>query len=168
MLIHLSTIQATIAEQLIDYSEPVPDPHMSLPSTEMIEESLNFTNMSEREHHDSPYASIHAWADNANSSFYSPLPSTPRAVSPQQSLAIVTGPPTFSDPALSVPDEGELTPTDSMSLAGSGEEIWAPRSGATSDADMQSLDGDGVSTPGSWTEVGSEVSENDIGNPVHN
>jgi hypothetical protein len=120
--------------------------------------------MSEREHLETPYASIHAWADNANASFYSPLPSTPRASTP---LAIIPGSPTFSDPALSVPDEGELTPTDSMSLAGSGEEIGAPRSGATSEADMQSLDGDGISTPGSWTEVGSEVSENDIGNAVH-
>jgi hypothetical protein len=143
---------------------------VSLPSAEMIEENCNFTNMSEREQGDSPYASIHAWADNANSSFYSPLPTTPRAASPQLPLAVVPGSPTFSDPALSVPDEGELTPTDSMSLAGSGEELWAPRSGATSEADMQSLDGDGVSTPGSWTEVGSEVSENDVGNlvSVHN
>jgi hypothetical protein len=171
MLIHLPTMQATIADQLIDYSEPVPDPPVLLPSTEMIEESLNFTNMSEREHRDSstsPYASIHAWADNANSSFYSPLPSMPGVSSPQPPLAIIPGSPTFSDPALSVPDEGELTPTDSMSLAGSGEEVWATRSGATSDVDMQSLDGDGISTPGSWTEVGSEVSENIIGNAVHN
>jgi hypothetical protein len=133
----------------------------------MIEESYNFTNMSERVQVDSPYASIHAWADNANNSFYSPLPTTPRASSPQPSLSIVPGSPAFSDPALSVPDDGELTPTDSMSLAGSGE--WAPGSGATSDADVQSLDGDGIITPGSWTEVGSEVSENDVGNqdPLH-
>ena len=130
----------------------------------MIEDSYNYTNMSEREHVDSPYASIHAWADNANNSFYSPLPTTPRAESPQPSLSIVPGSPTFSDPALSVPDDGELTPTDSMSLAGSGE--WPTGSGAASDADVQSIDSDGISTPGTWTEVGSEVSENDVGNPV--
>lgn len=157
---------ATIAEQLIDTSEPVADPPVSTPSAEM-EDSYNFTNMSVRD--DSAYASIHAWADNANSSFYSPLPSTPRAGSPQPQHEVVPGSPTFSDPAISVP--GDLTPTDSMSLAGSGsgsgEEVWAPRSGATSEADMMSVDGEGISTPGSWTEVGSEVSENDVG-VMHN
>ncbi|KAF4634951.1 hypothetical protein G7Y89_g3160 [Cudoniella acicularis] len=152
-------ITATIAEQLIDYSEPVPDPPVSYPSIEMQEE-INFTNMSERTRDDSAYASIHAWADNANSSFYSPLPITPRASSPQTPFEAVPGSP-FDDPPVSVP--GDLTPTDSISLAGSGEaeEVWAPRSGATSEADVMSVDGDGISTPGTWTEVGSVVSEND-------
>ncbi|KAH8659134.1 hypothetical protein BGZ60DRAFT_471841 [Tricladium varicosporioides] len=154
---------ATIAEQLIDYSEPIPDPPISYPS---MQEEMNFTNMSERPRDDSAYASIHAWADNANSSFYSPLPVTPRALSPQRHHEEVPGSP-FSDPPISIP--GDLTPTDSMSLAGSGdaEEIWAPRSGATSDADVMSVDGEGISTPGSWTEVGSVVSENDRVPAVH-
>ncbi|KAH6673756.1 hypothetical protein B0J14DRAFT_541426 [Halenospora varia] len=154
---------ATIAEQLIDYSEPIPDPPISYPS---MQEETNFTNMSERPRDDSAYASIHAWADNANSSFYSPLPVTPRALSPQRQLEEIPGSP-FSDPPISVP--GDLTPTDSMSLAGSGdaEEIWAPRSGATSDADVMSVDGEGISTPGSWTEVGSVVSENDAVPAAH-
>ncbi|KAG9236191.1 hypothetical protein BJ875DRAFT_372677 [Amylocarpus encephaloides] len=158
---------ATI-EQLIDVSDPVPDPPLSLPSPEMIRESYNFTNMSERTRNDSAYASIHAWADNTNNSFYSPLPTTPRAVSPQPQFQTIPKSPTFSDPDLSVPGDGDRTPTDSASLADSGEEIWAPRSGATSEADMMSVDGLGVSTQGSWTEVGSEVSENDIVHPMHN
>ncbi len=49
----------------------------------------------------------------------------------------------------------------------SAEEVWAPRSGATSEGDVMSIDGDGISTPGTWTEVGSVVSENDIGSGEH-
>lgn len=158
---------ATIAEQLIDTSEEAaPDPPLALPSMEMMHESANFTNMSERTRDDSAYASIHAWADNTNSSFYSPLPVTPGITTPQQHEP-VPGSPLFSDPPLSVPGDGEMTPTDSASLAGSGSEVWAPRSGATSDADVMSVDGEGISTPGSWTEVGSVVSENDVGAGVH-
>jgi len=155
---------ATIAEQLIDTSEPVPDPPVSYPTMEDLQESRNFTNMGPRD--DSPFASIHAWADNANqSSFYSPLPATPRAVSPRQEQAVPSSP-LFSDPPESVP--GDVTPTYSASLAGSAEEVWQPRSGATSEAaEVMSVDGDGISTPGSWTEVGSVVSENDVGSGVH-
>jgi hypothetical protein len=154
----------TIAEQLlVDTSEPVPDPPVSYPTIEtpMMAETTNFTNMGARE---DAYASIHAWADNANHSFYSPLPATPRAATPQQ---VVPGSPLFSDPDVSVPGSGDITPTDSASLAGSGEDVWQPRSGATSEADVMSVDGEGISTPGSWTEVGSVVSENDVGAGVN-
>merc|ERR1712169_97184 len=58
---------ATIAEQLIDTSDAVPDPPVSYP----MMEDTDYTNMAPRD--DSAYASIHAWADNANNSFYSPL-----------------------------------------------------------------------------------------------
>jgi len=155
---------ATIA-QLIDISDPVPDPPVSYPTMELVEpsSSTNFTNMAARD--DSPFASIHAWADNAHSSFYSPLPTTPAAGS---SHDIRPGSPTFSDPDVSVPGSGDATPTDTASLADSAENIWAPRSGATSDADVLSIDGDGIPTPGTWTEVGSVVSENDVGSGVHN
>lgn len=157
---------ATIAEQLlVDTSEPVPGPPVSYPTMDepMMAETTNFTNMATR---DDAYASIHAWADNANNSFYSPLPVTPGAVTPQQH-DVVPGSPLFSDPDVSVPGSGDATPTDSASLAGSGEEVWQPRSGATSEADVMSVDGEGISTPGSWTEVGSVVSENDVGAGVH-
>lgn len=157
---------ATIAVQLIDTSEePVPDPPVSYPTMEdhFMGETTNFTNIAERD--DSAYASIHAWADNANHSFYSPLPVTPGAVTPQQDA--VRGSPTFSDPDVSVPGSGMATPTDSTSLAGSAEEVWAPRSGATSEADVMSMDGEVISTPGTWTEVGSVVSEDDVGAGMH-
>ncbi|RDL33641.1 Uncharacterized protein BP5553_08009 [Venustampulla echinocandica] len=154
---------ATIAEQLIDISEVVPDPPVPDPSLDI---DTNFTNMSEYPRDESAYASIHAWADNANSSFYSPLPVTPRAASPQQEQYQASPvSPLFNDPPISVP--GDMTPTtDSASLAGSGREVWGPRSGATSEADIMSVDGEGISTPGSWTEVGSVVSENDVPVPV--
>lgn len=152
---------ATIAEQLVDTSDAVPDPPISLPDAEMIMAgSVDYTNMAQND--STPFASIHAWADSTN--FYSPLPATPRALSPVQ-YEVRPGSPTFSDPDISVPGSGEATPTDSGSIADSAEHIWAPRSGATSDDDFMSVDGegDGIATPNSWSEVGSVVSENDIG-----
>jgi hypothetical protein len=151
---------ATINEQLIDTSEPIPNPPTSFPEeqTMMMAGNVDYTNMAPRD--DTPFASIHAWADSTN--FYSPLPATPRASSPVPFQA-TPGSPVFSDPDVSIPGSGEATPTDSASVADSAEEVWAPRSGATSEDDVISIDGEGVSTPGSWTEVGSVVSENDIG-----
>lgn len=134
--------------QLIDVSEePVPDPPVSYPSMEELRSSSNFANMAEVRDN-SAYASINAWSDNTTHSFYSP----PAPAAP--------GSPLFSDPPESVP--GDLTPTDSVSLAGSAEEVWQPRSGATSEGDLMSVDGEGISTPGSWTEVGSVISDNDV------
>ncbi|KAG9249299.1 hypothetical protein BJ878DRAFT_531314 [Calycina marina] len=142
--------RATIAENL---AAAVPDPPVSYPTEEDMESSRNYTNMSERDN--SAFASIHAWADNANSSFYSPLPTTPRAASPERAASPIS--PSLSDPGESVP--GEATPTYSASVL-SAEEVWAPRSVATSEGDIMSVDG--ISTPGSWTEVGSVVSDNDV------
>jgi hypothetical protein len=136
--------------QLIDVSEePIPDPPVSYPSMEELQaSSTNFANMAEVRDH-SAYASINAWSENTTHSFYAPPPE-PAA----------PGSPLFSDPPESVP--GDLTPTDSVSLVGSAEEVWQPRSGATSEGDVMSVDGEGISTPGSWTEVGSVVSDNDV------
>jgi hypothetical protein len=159
---------ATLEEQLVDTSDAVPDPPVSYPTMEDLHESMAFSSS----RGDSAYASIHAWADTANNatnSFYSPLPATPRAATPQQQETVpVPSSPLFSDPPESVP--GDITPTDSMSVADtadSGENVWAPRSGATSEADVMSVEGDGIATPDSWTEVGSVVSENDVGSGVH-
>lgn len=158
---HISPPDQTMAELLIDTT--VPEPLMTLPQTTYEEPEWSHQDLRSAEEVESAFASIHAWADNANNSFYSPLPTTPRALSPIPAMQLATpGSPTLSDPLVSVPAEGgDATPTDSMSLAGSGDEVWAPRSGATSDADVLSVDGDGISTPGTWTEVGSVVSEND-------
>ncbi|KAJ4300285.1 hypothetical protein N0V88_002958 [Collariella sp. IMI 366227] len=126
-------------------------------------------------HHNEVYASIQAWAQNSsshhahntntnnnsnghsNTSFYSPLPSTPRV--PVSEPEIIS--------------EGQLTPTDttdSMSVAESGVDVAREVPGygvaageAVRDYDVMSDStegsGEGVNTPGSWSEVGSVVSE---------
>ncbi|TAQ90025.1 hypothetical protein B7494_g1636 [Chlorociboria aeruginascens] len=153
-------INVTEEEPLVDTSEPVPDPPVSYPTIEEIMQQETYTNMA---HPENVFASIHAWANNANNAFYSPLPASPDGATPQQQEDESSHPAVYDDPDISVPGSGQATPTDSGSINGSGENVWAPRSGATSDADVMSIDGEGISTPGSWTEVGSVVSENDVG-----
>lgn len=99
------------------------------------------------------YASIQAWA--RDSGFYSPLPVTPAA--PASEAEVIS--------------QGELTPTDSVSLVGSGEDIanetrssHAGESGRPFDVMSES---DGMLTPASWSEVGSQISENEHPNPQH-
>ncbi|KAI1094853.1 hypothetical protein F5B19DRAFT_443654 [Rostrohypoxylon terebratum] len=97
------------------------------------------------------YSSIQAWAHDASSaSFYSPLPVSP--------------PEPMSEPELV--SDGMLTPTDSASLAGSGEDIGEAVSAVSWSGsrpyDVMS-DDEGMMTPASWTEVGSVVSESEAG-----
>lgn len=176
--------KATI-DQLVDTS----DPPISLPDTEEEYSAWNSERSRSRTipiqsptpEAEAAFASIHAWADqaNASASFYSPLPTTPRALSPapsQQPLHLsvpnFTGEEEFDDPPESVP--GDLTPTDSMSVVDGTDvgEVWGPRSGATSEfgverqMDVMSVadsefDGEGIHTPSSWSEVASVVSEAD-------
>lgn len=94
------------------------------------------------------YASIQAWAQNSsNTGFYSPLPDTPQAP--------------LSDPE--VISQGQLTPTDSMSMAGSGVDVANDDASMTEgrDYDVMSESDGGVHTPGSWSEVASVVSESE-------
>lgn len=102
------------------------------------------------------YASIQAWAQDSSRNFYSPLPVTPAAP--------------MSEPEL-VSDDGQLTPTDSVSLVGSGEDLAqdarslrAAETGRPYDVLSAS---EGVLTPVSWSEVGSVISESDAHGPVH-
>jgi hypothetical protein len=96
-----------------------------------------------------PYASIHAWADDSQrTGFYSPLPVEPQTVSEQ------------SDDDF---ESGQVTPTDSMSLAGSGVDVNIADGEYSAVEDNMSEDGRGISTPGSWSEVGSIVSESEGG-----
>lgn len=104
---------------------------------------------------DEAYASIQAWAQNAaenqsgapTPNFYSPLPVTP--------VAPISEPEMVSD--------GQLTPTDSASLIGSGEDIGdevRSRAGEASGKEYDVLsESEGMLTPASWSEVGSVVSE---------
>jgi hypothetical protein len=101
---------------------------------------------------DDAYASIQAWAHNASSSsnnagFYSPLPHTPEAP--------------LSEPELV--SAGQHTPTDTASVAGSGVDVAHDDAVSHDDFDAMSESDDdgaaGIHTPGSWSEVGSVVSE---------
>lgn len=134
------------SEQLIDVSDP------ATPTSEASEAEAYQSYMSagEEAHPESVFASIHAWADNSNQSFYSPLPGTP-----QQAPSVSTTPSEFEL------TDGQLTPTDSVSLAGSGEDVGVMSEAGSHHYDVMSEDGDGIVTPSSWTEVGSTVSESD-------
>ncbi|XXG99005.1 hypothetical protein Hte_005338 [Hypoxylon texense] len=97
------------------------------------------------------FSSIQAWTQDASTaSFYSPLPVSPAAP--------------LSEPEII--SEGMLTPVDSASLAGSGEDIGDDAASArwseSRPYDVMS-DDDGMMTPASWTEVGSVVSESEAG-----
>ncbi|EGY13771.1 uncharacterized protein VDAG_00453 [Verticillium dahliae VdLs.17] len=96
------------------------------------------------------YASIQAWAQGSSSNFYSPLPMSPAAP--------------MSEPEMV--SEGVLTPTDSVSLAGSGEDIANDAVSSKGGDNGRPYDvlseSEGMMTPASWSEVGSVVSENDV------
>jgi len=134
------------SEKLVDVSEPA-TPTSEASAAEVYQ---SYMSAGEEAHPDSAFASIHAWADNNNESFYSPLPGTP-----QQAPSVSTTPSELEH------GDGQLTPTDSVSLAGSGEDIAAMSEVGSHDFDVLSEDGDGIVTPSSWTEVGSTVSESD-------
>jgi hypothetical protein len=97
------------------------------------------------------YASIQAWAQHSshahNAGFYSPLPSTPRA-------------PVSEPEVISEHEYGRLTPADSASVAGSGVDV-ANETASNFDEDVLSESEGGIPTPGSWSEVGSVVSESE-------
>jgi len=143
--------------QLIDIS----DPPISVPETEHESASVYEFGVENEEYvtagqaqPESAYASIQAWADSSASSndngganFYSPLPHSPRSA-PSEPEEFVNS------------DAGMATPTDSASLAGSGEDV-ARDDVSEAESKMDVLSDEGISTPGTWTEVGSVVSESE-------
>ncbi|KAK1771348.1 hypothetical protein QBC33DRAFT_523395 [Phialemonium atrogriseum] len=144
-----------VPEVLFDYDAGLPTQDEPEPATLMDRELAQdeFMTAGQEDRYDA-YASVQAWANNYNNNFnpgsYSPLPMSPPA-------------------PLSEPDivsEGALTPADSASLAGSGEDIGddaaSSRAGENGRYyDVISEDEDGMPTPVSWTEVGSVVSESE-------
>ncbi len=93
------------------------------------------------------YASIQAWAHDSSRSFYSPLPETPAA--PMSEAEVIS--------------DGDLTPTDSVSIIGSGEDVAndanSSHAGETGRPYDVLSESEGVLTPASWSEVGSVISE---------
>ncbi|MCJ1338290.1 hypothetical protein MMC09_003576 [Bachmanniomyces sp. S44760] len=111
----------------------------------------------------SGYRSIDEWAESSNVSFYSPPSSISSPNSPQPQNAFQT--PTLEETEDNRSDAGtETQRSRTVSEVGSGEDVGrASQQGEESDMDVMSESSvgnrDGVSTPGSWTEVGSVVSE---------
>ncbi|KAI9903958.1 hypothetical protein N3K66_000487 [Trichothecium roseum] len=97
------------------------------------------------------YESIQAWAQNSHPDVFSPLPQTPEAQTPEEGSDIES----LSD--------GQLTPTDSMSIVDANEAANDTQSRAGSDGRRWDVDSvsDGMTTPASWSEVGSQISDSD-------
>lgn len=142
----------------------MPAPDAELGQDEYMTAGQDRDEMQQQDEHDA-YASIQAWAEqqqqaqlqNHESSrdFYSPLPVTPAAPLSEMSDGEMVS-------------EGQLTPTDSASVAGSGfdvaDELASQNGSASKYYDVLSEDEDGIPTPAhSWTEVGSVVSESEDG-----
>lgn len=134
-------------------SESLP-PLIPLDAESRTEETESLA-ASQEEPHDA-YASIQAWAQEQHSGldFYSPLPVTPNA--PRSEM---------SDGELL--SEGQLTPTDTASVAESGVDVAndvASQNSSARDYDVLSESEDGIATPAhSWSEVGSVISESEDG-----
>jgi hypothetical protein len=147
------TLEAISPRPLIDVAQLPAPSQSSLPATlerELAEDE--FMSAGQEDRHD-VHATIQAWAQESSRDFYSPLPVTP--VAPMSEPDIIS--------------EGELTPTDSISLAGSGEDIandahFSDHDGSGRYMDVMS-ESEGMATPASWSEVGSVISEND--GPMH-
>lgn len=153
-----------------DASQPkvASTPRDSISEAELGQDEYMTAGQADREmaqdEHDA-YASIQAWAEQQQQAqmqnqetsrdFYSPLPVTPAAPLSEMSDGEMVS-------------EGQLTPTDSASVAGSGFDVaheLASQNGSSSKYyDVLSEDEDGIPTPAhSWTEVGSVVSESEDG-----
>lgn len=138
--------------------EPVPSEQDTLlsrtESVPTIDEDESMT-ASREEPHDA-YASIQAWAQQQHSGldFYSPLPVTPNAPLSEMSDGELIS-------------EGQLTPTDTASVAESGVDVANDAASQNSSAkyyDVLSESEDGMATPAhSWSEVGSVISESEDG-----
>ncbi|KAG5980192.1 hypothetical protein E4U55_004300 [Claviceps digitariae] len=131
---------------LIEISSPRLQSPVTPPTLERQLAADEYMTASQDDRHEA-YASIQAWAHDSSRNFYSPLPETP------------SGP--VSEP--DAPSEGQLTPTDSVSVIGSSEMELAQN--GTQDDVHRSFDvlsaTEGFLTPVSWSDVGSVVSEND-------
>lgn len=101
--------------------------------------------------HEEAFASIQAWAQGSGADFYSPLPMSPTSAP-------------MSEPEMV--SEGMLTPTDSVSVAGSGEDVANDATSSRNEGESGRpydvlSESEGIMTPTSWSEVGSVVSESD-------
>ncbi|PTB80542.1 hypothetical protein M440DRAFT_1129221 [Trichoderma longibrachiatum ATCC 18648] len=147
-----ATLEALSPSPMVDVP-PLDALSLSPPPTlerELAEDEYMSAGQSDRQ---DCHATIQAWARESSRDFYSPLPVTP--VAPMSEPDVIS--------------EGELTPTDSMSLAGSGEDIANDAQTFERDSNGRYMDvmseSEGMLTPASWSEVGSVISDNE--GPMH-
>ncbi|KAL5611461.1 uncharacterized protein BROUX77_001617 [Berkeleyomyces rouxiae] len=126
-----------------------------------------FSDINEVQSQNDAFASIQAWAEQSNESFYSPMPLSPNAVS--ATAARSTGQSVISLNENDSDDEageGVMTPTGSSDGSavhvGNGNDTV---SNADSRDDVISQT-DGMLTPASWSEIGSVVSDDDMHVPA--
>lgn len=128
-----------------------PTPTTARSTTDTLERDLDEDEYmtAGQEDRSTAYASIQEWAQGSsgNPGFYSPLPVTPTEPMSEAEMVSV----------------GQLTPADTMSLADSGEHIenLDAVSSRAGDFDDMSDSDDGIATPGSWSDVGSVISEDE-------
>ncbi len=120
--------------------------------------SSSSSRSSSHHHHHTPsnYQSVNEWASSTFPSFYEVPHEVPHSASHS------TSPLTSNT---TTPQIASIHSSVAPSLADSGEDIGADSSidGGEEGRYMDILSEAGISTPGSWTEVGSEVSEEDHG-----
>lgn len=154
------------ADPLIDLSEPF-NPTDAVKKEEDDQEQYATSAHITRPVNDDAFAAIHAWNESASSlpldqstssgtarDFYSPLPTTSKIMSETSDGDFGSAADFAPSAGMEVEniqddsEDGVATPTESMSIIG----------------DQESLGGseDGRHTPGSWTEVGSSVSGEEI------
>lgn len=154
------------AEVLFDFNDTppasnAPSTHVGpTPAQEMQELADDEYMTAGQEDRQDAYASIQAWAEGSSSwaqssparDFYSPLPVTP--------LVPVSEPEVVSDDGVATPTEG--------SAAGSGEDVANDAASQTADTGYGVLSDNesaGMATPSSWTEIGSDISDDEAGRP---
>lgn len=164
----VSEPKVATADPLIDLSEPF-NPAERVKKEEDDQGQYTATAHITRPVNDDAFAAIHAWNESASSllisldqsnssgtarNFYSPLPTTPKVTSETSDGDFGSAEEFRAGAGVEVEsledesEEGVPTPTESMSIIG----------------DHESLGGSeyGRHTPGSWTEVGSSVSGEEI------
>ncbi|PTB70781.1 hypothetical protein BBK36DRAFT_1155567 [Trichoderma citrinoviride] len=159
-----ATLEAISPSPLVDVT-PLPSAGSQSPpptlERELAEDEFMSAGQPDRQ---DVHATIQAWAQESSRDFYSPTQDSSRDF---YSPLPVTPVAPMSEP--DVISEGELTPTDSVSLVGSGEDIANDAQISERDSNGRYMDvmseSEGMLTPASWSEVGSVISDNE--GPMH-
>lgn len=162
------------ADPLIDLSEPF-NPAEQV-KKEDDQEEYSATAHITRPNNDDAFAAIHAWNESASlpldqstssgtaRDFYSPLPQTPKVMSETSDGDFGSA----ADNDNGMGASGEFVPAAGMEVESLRDEsedgMNTPTESMSIIGDQESLGGseDGRHTPGSWTEVGSSVSGEEI------